>query len=184
MRHSGLLLLVTFLLIACSAMAFNGERRGFVLGGGLGFAPMASWSYDYGPANFDDSKAGVAAHLVIGHAWDDFNMIVYEGNVAGYSTEVVWDDQTVSQGFNGASWYHYFRPAGRSAFTAVGLGLYVFDVEDYDANDPGFGMLLGGGYEFARHWQVGGYFSFGQTSSDGADINHSHFSVLVSGVAF
>lgn len=189
MRYRGLLLFVVLLLIAGSAMAFNGERKGFVLGGGLGFAPVSRWSVDMspygtGPYDFDETKAGVALHLVIGHAWDEHNMIVYEGNVTGYSSEDEWDDRMVSQGFNGAAWYHYFGPAGKSAFTVGGLGFYVFHVEDFDANDPGFGVLLGGGYEFARHWQVGGYVSFGSSSSEGVDFTHNHISVLVSGVAF
>jgi hypothetical protein len=90
----------------------------------------------------------------------------------------------VLQNFDGAVWYHYFGLPGKSAFTATGLGIYSMKVEDYDANDVGFGMLLGGGYEFARHWQFGGYLSFGKTSAGGWDYKHTHINVLISTVAF
>jgi hypothetical protein len=108
-------------------------------------------------------------------------MIVYEGNGAGYQSDIF--DQT-TQGFNGPAWYHYYGDMGKSAFTAVGLGLYTFDVEHLDANDPSIGLLLGGGYEFAKHWQFGAYLSFGRTTSFGVDFNHATINVLVSGIAF
>ena len=35
--------LILSLVLAVSASAFDGARKGFVLGGGLGFAPMAKF---------------------------------------------------------------------------------------------------------------------------------------------
>jgi hypothetical protein len=37
-------------IIASSAMAFDGQRQGSVLGGAIGFAPVASWSGDPVPS--------------------------------------------------------------------------------------------------------------------------------------
>ncbi|KAA3635809.1 MAG: hypothetical protein DWP97_04035 [Calditrichaeota bacterium] len=171
------LVLVLVLLCVSTGYSFDGMRKGFVLGGGLGFAPSATFEIDGFQGQLDNS--GVGLNLVIGYAWDEFNMIVYEGNVAAYSVE----GYDISQGFNGASWYHYFSEMGKSAYIVVGLGAYVFQVDQYDA-DPGGALLLGGGYEFARHWQVGAYFSTGKTSESSLDFKHSHFNILVSGVAF
>lgn len=179
-------------LLPAYVNAFDGMRKGFVLGGGLGFAPVAKWEAD---KVFTDSlgqpikedKAGVGLNLMIGFAWDEQNMIVYEGNVTGYESDIiVWagQKQTVSQGFNGISWYHYLGPQGKSYFTTIGIGLYVFDTDDLDQNDPGAAFLVGGGYEFARHFQVGGYISAGKTSDAGVDFKHSHINILVSAVAF
>src|SRR5512140_61394 len=102
MRHRACLLLMVFMgvvLIAGSAVAFDGQRKGLVLGGGLGFAPTAKISH-HGES---ETNAGVAAHLVIGYAWDNENMIVYEGNVTTYSIDFGYGhDYTSSQGFNGA----------------------------------------------------------------------------------
>ncbi len=179
---------ITLFCIAATASAFDGKRKGFVLGGGLGFAPNASWSVDvpffgYGTVSADEDKAGVGLNFIIGYAWDEFNMIVYEGNVAGYNSDFL-GDRPVSQGFNGASWYHYFGPQGKSFFIAAGIGFYVFDVEDFEQNDPGGAFLVGGGYEFVRHVQVALYLSGGKTSDAGVDFGHNHINILVSAVAF
>lgn len=187
MKTTTIITMLLAIFLVSTVAGFDGHRKGFVLGGGLGFAPVARWSVEEDfigrtVLSFHETKAGVGVNLLIGYAWDEKNMIVYEGNAVGFSSEAY--DQTAAQGYNGGSWYHYFGPTGKSAFTVAGLGLYSFDVEHHDQHDPGFGMLLGGGYEFARHWQVGGYFSFGLTSADDLDYHHTSLSVLVSGVAF
>jgi hypothetical protein len=182
--------LVLSLVVTSSAMAFDGRRKGFVLGGGLGLAPIATWEGDLGNiSDFEDTGIGGGLQILIGYAWDEFNMIVYEGNGVAYESEVFIVDFTAYQGFTGASWYHYFGPSGRTFFTVVGIGFYFFEGEFEHTNvtfenDPGGGVLFGGGYEFARHWQVAGFVSAGRTSEPGIDYDHTHVNVLVSGVAF
>ncbi len=177
-----IILTITLLLIFCAtSFAFDGQRKGFVLGGGLGYTPTAEFSVDGFSGTL--SNSGVGLNLLAGYAWDEFNMIVYEGNVSGYSINSV----DITQGFNGASWYHYFGNSDKSFFSVIGLGFYVFSVDEYDA-DPGGGVLLGGGYEFSKHWQVAAYFSSGKTSENTflgkIDYEHTHFSILLSGIAF
>lgn len=172
-----LLITVLCILVASSAWSFDNMRKGFVLGGGLGMAPSAKFSID-GFAG-DVNKTGFGLNFLAGYGWDEFNMIVYEGNIAGYSENSI----NVTQGFNGASWYHYFGPMGHSFYSTVGLGMYFFSIEQYSAS-PGGAILLGGGYEFSDHWQVGAYLASGKTSDGPYDFKHTHFSILVSGVAF
>lgn len=189
MKKQLVLSVVIGLVCISSSFGFNGQRQGFVLGGGLGIAPSSSWEgnvYDVFAmqiVNADEHGVGLGLNFLIGYAWDEKNMIVYEGNVTGWTSDL-FVDQSIAQGFNGGAWYHYFGVPGRSAFTTLGIGFYVFDVEDYDANDVGGAILLGAGYEFAPHWQVGAYLGAGQTSDPGGDFDHAHFSILVSGVAF
>jgi hypothetical protein len=188
--HSKVLITVAVfavLLSSGSAFGFDGLRKGFVLGGGLGFSPVSKWETDlpFGLTELlgtEESKAGVGVNILIGYAWDEFNMIVYEGNITGYDSDLF--NQTMTQGFNGAAWYHYFGPMGKSAFTTLGLGLYTFDWENADAADVGVGVMAGGGYEFSRHWQVGGYLGIGRTELAVVDFNHVHVNILVSAVAF
>ncbi|HDL01414.1 MAG TPA: hypothetical protein ENH23_04195 [candidate division Zixibacteria bacterium] len=170
-----------FILLASSAWSFDGNRKGFVLGGGLGFAPTAKWEVD-GASFISESASGFGLNLLIGYAWDAKNMIVYEGNVVGYKPSQL--DVQLTQGFNGAAWYHYFGETGKSFFTTVGLGIYMFEADGYDSNDAGGGALLGVGYEFSRHWQAAAYFSGGKTSDPVFDYKHNSFSVLISGLAF
>ena len=186
--------LLTLAGLSSSVFSFDGNRKGFVLGGGLGLAPAVTVSADLketvtGDGQFSlyglrDTRVGAAINFLVGYAWDDRNMIVLEGNGAAFEDS----DVLVSQSFSGASWYHYFGPLGQSAFTAVGIGLYGIDTDKTDRADAGAGLLLGGGYEFARHWQVGGYLSFGATSLSEAgvdiDLKHSTFSVVITAIAF
>ncbi len=104
-------LIATFIivLLASSAWSFDGNRKGFVLGGGLGFAPTAKWEID-GASIFSESAPGLGINLLIGYAWNENNMIVYEGNAVGYKPKITNTD--LLQGFYGASWYHYFGSNG------------------------------------------------------------------------
>lgn len=176
-----IILTLVIIMIASSAWSFDGNRKGFVLGGGLGFSPTAKWeSDDFSFAS--ETNAGLGAQLFLGYAWNEFNMIVYEGNLTSYTSDML--DMSLYQGFDGATWYHYFNPSGGTMYTIAGLGLYVFEGENNVKNDPGFAVMLGAGYEFSRHWQVGVYFSAGKTSDGPFDFTHNHLNVLVSGVAF
>jgi hypothetical protein len=186
MKKHSLLVMVAMVLLAAQTFAFDGQRHGFVLGGGLGFAPISRWSladnqYTFG-GKASESRPGVGINLMIGYAFDDQNMLVYEGNATGYSSKL--NDKIATQGMDSFSWYHYFGPTGKSAFTTAGIGLYSFDVENAGDFSNGLGFLLGGGYEFARHWQVGAYLGFGRTSQAEADFNHVHLNLLISTVAF
>jgi hypothetical protein len=188
-----IIVLIIFLFVcAVPAYGFDGQRKGFVLGGGLGVAAVAHWSvdvdyFDIGIGKADEDRAGIGVQLVIGGAFDEHNMLVYEGNVAGFTSGLLFDE-SIGQGFSGASWYHYFGSTGRSAFTALGLGLYYFQVSDFEPTNPGGAVLLGGGYEFSPHWQVGAYVTFGKTTESGfglnADFEHANLSILFSGIAF
>ncbi len=182
------LLLIVLLLVSASAMAFDGQRKGFVLGGGLGFSPSSKIELSSSPHestyDFSISKAGVGLNILIGYAWDEKNMLVYEGNVTAYDPGDSGSDVVYAQGFDGISWYHYYGDAGKTFFTTVGLGTYQFQDSEDTSFDMGFGILLGGGYEFSRHWQVGGYLGIGSTTYLDSDYDHVHFSVLVSVVAF
>ncbi len=178
------------LLVTSSASGFDGQRKGFVLGGGAGIVPVAHWKVDIAffglEGSADENRVGFGLQFVIGGAFDEHNMLVYEGNASGFSSDLL--DESIAQGFNGAAWYHYFGDVGKSAFTALGLGLYYFQVGDYDPTNAGGAILLGGGYEFARHWQVGLYLTVGKTSESGygasADFEHANLSLIFSGIAF
>jgi len=168
------------IVMVSSASAFNGLRKGFVLGGGLGLAPAVRYSH----GAFSNSNIGGSAHVFLGYAWGEHNMIVYESNAAGTQA----GDADYGQGFAGPAWYHYFGPQGKAFFTAVGLGYTYFQLEGDEATDPGIGYMIGGGYEFARHFQVAMYLSCGKTTQDfwpvDIEIRHNNFNIIVSAVAF
>jgi len=181
------------ILMVSSASAFNGLRKGFVLGGGLGLGPVANTSIDGLGGEY--KKSGLATNFLIGYAWDEQNMIVFLRDAVLYSetielafmgTVFFRDKISIVQGFTGAGYYHYFGPVGRSFYITGGLGFQDWTSleEDWNSPDVGGALLFGGGYEFARHWQVHGSLSFGSTSD--AIFNYDHVQLLftVSAVAF
>lgn len=189
MRRVLTMSVVIIILSSSVAWSFDGERRGFVLGGGLG---AATTNIEVkGEPPYDD-EAAVGAHVLIGYGWNELNMLVVEANLSAYEPDNSL--LTVTVGFGGISWYHYFTPDNKSFFTVVGLGAMNYDIHvddpsgDYDKSaDPGGGLLLGAGYRFARHFQVAMYLSAGETSvspNPSLDFEHVNVSVLVSAIAF
>jgi hypothetical protein len=164
MRAVNALCVVLVLVFCSTAFGFDGKRKGFVLGGGLGVAPVAKWDSDID--GFDESKVAASGNLFLSSDYGD---------------------ATITQGFGGASWYHYFAPPGKGFYTVVGLGAFNFDFEisgSSGSNDPGVGILAGGGYEFARHFQAGVYLSWGKTTEPSVDYTHLNVSIAVNAVAF
>lgn len=199
MKQAACFLIITIILLSTTVFAFDGKRTGFIIGGGLGLTPSATWKVDeYIMINgkrinvsLNEDKVGFGLNIVIGYGWNEKNIIAFEINSATYNTDLFPDppnfntfNQSVFQGTYGFSWYHYYGNIGKSFFSTVGLGIFIFDIEDYKANDVGAGLLLGGGYEFARHVQIGLYLGVGKTSSEGIDFTHSNLSVLLNAFAF
>ena len=180
-----LTVILLLLVIAVSISAFDGNRKGFVLGGGLGFGPVAKVSVDGASDDYD--KSGLALNFVIGYAWDEQNMLVFQRDAILYSEETIYgDDISIVQGFSGIGYYHYFGPVGKSFYINGGIGFQDWTSmdSDYESNDVGGGILLGGGYEFTRHVQVHGSLSFGKTKFMDVDFNHTQLMFTVSAVAF
>ena len=186
------MVIVLTLLAASSSFGFDGNRKGFVLGGGLGIAPTSGWS---GRGTFGNTlevidtseyKTVLGFNFLIGHGWDEKNMIVFEINMSRWVSELIVNQPSIVQGTAGAQWYHYFGNSGRSFFTSVGLGVYrVIRIASWNLDQSiGAGFILGGGYEFARHFQLGGYFSTGFSSEGYRTWSYNDFKILVSAVAF
>lgn len=177
--------LVFLMILAAQSFAFDGNRKGFVLGGGLGIG-HAKVSVDVSGAD-DLTNTGAAINFVIGYAWDEQNMIVFLRDGVIYSEKTIHGGSiTLVQGFGGIGYYHYFGTAGKSGFITGGFGLQDWTSldDDYESNDAGLGLLIGGGYEFTRHVQLYASLSFGKTSDPSFDYNHSQLMVTISAVAF
>ncbi len=199
MKHAISLLVIFAVVVSTTVFAFDGKRQGFIIGGGLGIAPSATWKVDddiiingeQSNISIKEDKVGIGINIVIGYGWDEKNIIALEINSTSYESDFFPDphapnsfNQSIFQGTYGFSWYHYYGNVGRCFFSTVGLGIFVFDIEDYSTNDVGAGVLLGGGYEFTRHVQIGLYLGMGKTSSHDTDFTHSNLSVLISAFAF
>lgn len=184
--------LALFLFVTSSSFGFDGNRKGFVLGGGLGVGVTAGWSgsvYNSSTLQFVDtseSAAGPGFNLLIGHGWNNKNLMVFEFNFSDYQSEVFGQSPRIAQGFAGGVWYHFFKPADRSFFTAVGMGMYRFVVytSNWVSQDLGTAIIWGGGYEFARHFLIGTYFVFGRISADIEGRSYHNLNILLTAFAF
>jgi len=197
------LIVFTLLLTvaAGSATAFDGKRKGFVIGVGLGYSPSVKTEVDAGTTSSaegdflrvaEGNEAGLAGQFLIGLGLDEQNLIVYEGNMGYYYYEGLGfdgDDLQILQGFNAIVWYRYWGPVGSSFFTAAGAGLTYWDTNYSDVNTAELGFLLGAGYEFTPHLQLGAYLGRGNTSNTAfppleLQGTHTNLSILLTAVAF
>ena len=190
--------LVLLFVSVCSG--FDNNRKGFVLGVGAGIAPLSQFSIGATKEN----EPALGSNLIIGHGLDNRNIVAFEINITyrdsdyyseiGRRTSKRFDffnidtlgpfhgSQTITQGFLGVSWYHYFSPLPKAPFTVVGVGRYSLTPKSLRGTDSGFGFLIGGGRGLSRHIQIAGYYSHGQ-SGYGA-LKHDQVSVLISYIAY
>lgn len=178
--------LLVLLFASGAAAIVDGQRRGIVIGGGLGIAPVARWD----DGRVHENHHALALQFFAGYGIDNRNVIVLEVNGTVYSSpryNSTWlwgtDDILTAQSFEGVAWYHYYRPAGRSFFTTVGAGMFAFDRGRKYYSDRGPGYQLGGGFEFFRHIQLGLYFMGGRTW-DASDYTHMNVSFILTGVLY
>lgn len=162
--------LATTLVVVSPTVAFDGNRKGFVAGIGLGIAPVAHWSatrFDLAP-----TEIGLGANSFIGYAWNNSNSIVYSGNGCIYQSSDVNDSYFI-QGLDAISWYHYWGATKKSMFSAVSVGRFLIESEYCNLRGTGFGYGAAIGYDISKWFQIGLYYIGGHTSND-SDISADH----------
>lgn len=147
-------LLTLFLVLATPAHAFDGEREGLVVGGGLGGA-MSVVSQDFRGATLDDfTRFGPAFDLRAG--WGVSEAIQVFASLRGswirYDTQNK-DASDVLHGTLGLGMVQHLRE-GRSDWYSTGqLGFAFFDlIEEGGDVLRGFGFSAGMGREWRPHF--------------------------------
>lgn len=184
-RRVALLGFLISLVLVSTGYSFDGNRKGFVAGLGIGVSPVAHWTIDNSSVKVDE--VGLGINGMLGYAWDDRNMLVGENNISLYNTEEIGGTRVV-QGWSGVSWYHYWGSSKRKPFTMVGLGLMTFSTEYANIQGNGYGFVAGAGLELFKQVQIGAYYSGGRTSDtyNGEKLKASHglLNLLVTMVAY
>jgi hypothetical protein len=125
------LMLITSLLLmimTIQAAAFDGQRQGFVIGGGLGGGTIA----------FKDevTRLGQAFSFNVGYAPINlFQLQIIE--------DYIWNEEDF-EGILGVGASYYFMPQDPSLFMTARFGVLAGDIS-------GGGVSFGLGYEFERH---------------------------------
>jgi len=150
------------------AQAFDGNRKGFILGFGLGLGSSSvdqTVSAGFESASGSDSFTGLQTAFRIGGAPSEQVAIYYFNDVSWFSMEnALGSDVTVASGVGGAGVTYYLAPTSPSFYFGAGIGLGTWMLPFESDSDIWSGFGLGGlaGYEFARHWSVEVMVNYGE----------------------
>jgi hypothetical protein len=141
--------------------AVHGGRRGFVigLGGGFGMHQYTTPSFTVRNVTFGGeslTSSGLATEFLIGYAPTDRLLIYYENSLQ-LTGDLVYD----FLGLTGGGATYLFNPRAGSWYVRGAVGAAVGAEVDLNRStvstvERGLAVSFGGGYEFARHWLLGG----------------------------
>ena len=185
-KLTGVATIVALTLFTTAVHAFDGNRKGFILGGGLGPA-LTSLGQGYDdPLDVEELSArenelGLATDFKIGGGITEKFSLYYVNNVSW----VRFSGVTIAQGTGGLGATYYMEVSAPSLYFVGMIGMsslwfFFGGVGGY----PGFGMGGGVGYEFAKHWSVEGVATWGHLGLEVESINAFSFLVTVSGIAY
>ena len=175
-----LIVLITLFLIV-NAYAFDGKRKGFFLGGGLGPGlTLQKETIEYSgwfegqesETSGWESKFGLVTNFKIGYAPSNLLEIYFTVKDSWYGSTIYWwglesEDVVMASGFWGPGVTYYFKPEAPSYFITGGFGLSTLSLPfESDAEIKfGGGLFAGAGYEFKCHFNVELDLMFGEVSS-------------------
>lgn len=185
MKH--VLSILFFLLsFSLSTYAFDSERDGFVIGGGLGYAPLVQTEARY----ISDSKTtatGIGYNLFVGYGYNDITMFgLFREGILTKTETVFTPEENVHTGFTGAGVIFYFDDVGESFFinSAAGIIHFTKKEESVFEHDASFGYLFGMGYEFSEHFQFYASLTGGKTESPTVEWKHTNIKVCLRAIAY
>lgn len=156
-------LITVFLGLASpSAAAFDGMRKGFSLGLGLGMHHLDNnISSPY--FIYHEAEVGAATSFRIGYGFNEKFSLFYQRNASWFDGS----GETYIVGLTGVGANYYFSESVPSKYliAAVGAGDYSTPMLAYDRDvTDGSALLVGFGYEFKQHRSV--EINLGSTSLD------------------
>ena len=161
-----LLVLVLSLFVTSTVWGFNGVRKGFILGGGIGLG-MTSFKEELGSLSTDwSSNFAFMTDFKIGYAPTNQVEVVYSSKGSWWGESGV----TFLHGYHTAAVNYFIAPQTPSFYVTGGLGFSTLSAP-FEANtstDVGFGIFAGGGYEFAPHYALEFNLAYGAPGDSGA----------------
>jgi len=175
--HQSTIIFVMIIGFVSTSFAFDGNRKGFILGigAGLGTTKIDSWAGN-------TSKTPIFTNFKIGGGFTDQLEIYYSSKVSWFKFDHPWyingarplytnEEVTAAHGIGAIGVTYAFAPKIPTFYGTVGYGFstFSFPFEADLAEDAamGSGFYLGGGYEFSKHYSVELDFLFGKPTVDG-----------------
>jgi opacity protein-like surface antigen len=163
-------IMVCFIIgMTSQAQAFDGNRKGFILGLGLGYgqSTFAVSAYDI---TVSTSYSGFCSDFRIGYAPSEQVMLYWNSKVA-WITEF---DDLITYGLGGLGGAYYLKPEGPSFYFTGLIGFSsLTNISEASSSETGSGMGIGAGYEFSNHYSVEANYVFG--SIEGLDVSGIRF---------
>ncbi|MBP2681377.1 MAG: hypothetical protein H6Q78_1240 [Candidatus Krumholzibacteriota bacterium] len=191
-RMTSAVTVVAVTLWATAVHAFDGNRKGFILGGGI-VPAFTSYSVEvsddfFGNYTTDrETKFGLATDFRIGGGITDKVMLYYANKVSWFSVDGEMDGSvTIAHGIGLIGVSYYLEAAAPSVYFVGTLGLSSWSAPFEENSDTwsGFGVGGGVGYEFAKHWSVEGMLTWGNPGDDYTTIDAFSFLVTITGIAY
>jgi opacity protein-like surface antigen len=136
-----------------NSFSFDGERNGFILGGGIGTGYLINVNWTSKITNTVDSRIVLFTNFKIGYAPSN-TVEFFFVNKASW-----WSESDIAKvlGLSAlASTFFFNNEAENGLFISGGLGLSTLSApfENNVESSNGFGLFAGVGYEFQSHWNV------------------------------
>jgi hypothetical protein len=160
------ILVLSFFEMNSVACAWDGKRKGFILGGalGFGFSPYTQsldYNYGYGYSyswSKSETPSAVMTDFKIGYAPTDLVEVYYMNKVSWFKAE----GDLTTNALTGIGGTYLFNRRAPSWFVTGGVGLCSWGLLAGSSNNlSGFGVVAGGGYEFSRYWSIEGNLLWG-----------------------
>jgi len=178
-RISLLIYIAVSILCSISIYAFDGERKGFILGAGLGIGYLSNTTSP-GFSLDTDSRVVFQANIKIGYAPSNTLEIFYNQRISWWGQS----DRTFSVGLLAAAFTLYFDNTSVTGwFVSGGIG-FVPTGRGRSSDFFGFGLFAGAGYEFSRHWTVQADLLYSTITGNYSDTDSFGVLVTVNVLAF
>jgi hypothetical protein len=169
-----LVFVLSLLVLSSQLLAFDGQRKGFILGGGLGGGSLHYSEYDFTLNQF----AGTG-NFKIGYAPSNSLEIYFTDNVSVFSYEGV----NFGIGIGGVGVTKYLKPEGKGFFVFGGVGVSLLQNLSRSGDSlTGFGLIGGIGSDISKHWSIQGDILY--TSMESNNIKSLVLRVTINFLAF
>ncbi|HBC47605.1 MAG TPA: hypothetical protein DEO84_07760 [candidate division Zixibacteria bacterium] len=155
------IILAVILEMSVAAQAFDGQRKGFIIGGGLGMG-LSSYAQSFETNRHRYiidriDKGALISDFKVGYAPTKRIEIYYTSKFSWFRmTNAIGDNVIVADGISGLGVSRYFRSTIPAWFLSGGIAMSTWSLP-FEGNSSawrGFGFYVGGGYEFTRHLDV------------------------------
>lgn len=189
MRLFAMFVALTALFLSLRAQAWDDQRKGFLLGFGIGpgFTSFTQ-TLEAGGLSAEsprEDKMAVMTDFKIGYAPDNSWALYYNSKVSWFGMKNVFSNNvTVANGLGAVAVSYWLKPGAPSPFLATGFGYSTWSLPFEDERPDtwmGMGLFAGGGWEFSKHASLEAYLCWGKPEDQefGIEVSADALSLMI-----